>query len=77
MTMPRGGLEWLEGTFVTSGHRSVSFRIYADAKELDKLKLAMVSLKKSMKGADEDYGREHDLDLFHISEVDDFNMDAM
>ena len=37
----------------------------------------MESLKQSMKWDEETYGREYDLDVFHIVAVNDFNMGAM
>ena len=37
----------------------------------------MLSLKKSMKWDEETYGREYDLNVFHIVAVDSFNMGAM
>jgi len=72
-----GDLACLEDTFVTASGRQVALCIYAEAKDLDKLEHAMVSLKKSMKWDEDVYGREYDLDLFNIVAVDDFNMGAM
>ncbi|MGB0911688.1 MAG: aminopeptidase N, partial [Nitrospirales bacterium] len=72
-----GKLEYREDMFVTTSGRNVVLRIYAEAKDLDKLGHAMASLKKSMKWDEEVYGREYDLDLFNIVAVDDFNMGAM
>jgi len=72
-----GDLACLEDTFVTTSGRTVALRIYAEAKDLDKLGHAMASLKKSMKWDEDVYGREYDLDLFNIVAVDDFNMGAM
>jgi len=72
-----GDLACLEDVFVTTSSRQVALRIYAEAKDLDKLEHAMASLKKSMKWDEEVYGREYDLDLFNIVAVDDFNMGAM
>ena len=70
-------LECLEDTFGTASGREVVLRLYAEAKDLNKLEHAMTSLKKSMKWDEEVYGREYDLDLFNIVAVDDFNMGAM
>ncbi len=72
-----GAFECLEDTFVTTSGREVALRIWAEAKDLDKLGHAMASLKKSMKWDEAVYGREYDLDLFNIVAVDDFNMGAM
>ena len=72
-----GDLACLEDSFVTASGRQVALRIYAEAKDLDKLDHAMASLKRSMTWDEEVYGREYDLDLFNIVAVDDFNMGAM
>lgn len=37
----------------------------------------MESLKKAMKWDEDTYGREYDLDVFHIVATDSFNMGAM
>ena len=37
----------------------------------------MQSLKDSMKWDEQTYGREYDLDVYHIVAVNDFNMGAM
>ncbi|MCB9995693.1 MAG: aminopeptidase N [Rhodospirillales bacterium] len=72
-----GTLDYIEDTFETKSGREVTLRIFADAKDLDKLDYAMDSLKRSMTWDEEKYGREYDLDLFNIVAVDDFNMGAM
>ncbi len=52
-------------------------KIFAEAKDLDKLDYAMTSLKQSMQWDEQVYGREYDLDIFMIVAVDFFNMGAM
>ncbi len=72
-----GDLAFIENSFTTMSNRDVSLKIFADAKDLDKLDFAMLSLKKAMQWDEEVYGREYDLDVFNIVAVDFFNMGAM
>ncbi len=72
-----GDLDYIEDTYETMSGRTVTLRIFADAKDLDKLGHAMESLKQSMKWDEEVYGREYELDLFNIVAVEDFNFGAM
>jgi aminopeptidase N len=51
--------------------------ILVEEKDLDKTGHAMESLKRAMRWDEERFGREYDLDVFHIVAVDDFNMGAM
>ena len=72
-----GDLANIEAPFTTMSGREVSLKVFADAKDLDKLDYAMQSLIKSMRWDEEVYGREYDLDVFNIVAVDFFNMGAM
>ncbi len=72
-----GKLEFIEDKFTTCSGRTVTLRIFVEAKDLDKCDYAMASLKHAMKWDEEVYGREYDLDIFMIVAVDDFNMGAM
>ncbi len=72
-----GDLEFIEDRYTTGSGRNVVLKIFAEAKDLDKLDYAMTSLKHSMKWDEEVYGREYDLDIFMIVAVDFFNMGAM
>ncbi|HYC01302.1 MAG TPA: aminopeptidase N [Candidatus Limnocylindrales bacterium] len=72
-----GRLSCLEDHFVTASGRRVALRIYVEPQNADKCEHAMRSLKRSMKWDEDVYGREYDLDVFHIVAVDDFNMGAM
>ncbi len=70
-------LDHIEDTFTTMSGRDVTLRIYAEAKDKDKLAFAMDSLKRSMRWDEVNYGREYELDLFNIVAVGNFNMGAM
>ena len=72
-----GRLSTIEERFVTRSGREVRLRILVEEKDLDKCAHAMDSLKRAMRWDEERFGREYDLDLFHIVAVDDFNMGAM
>jgi aminopeptidase N len=72
-----GDLVSLDDTFVTCSDREIELRIFVEEKDIDKCDHAMLSLKKSMRWDEEEYGREYDLDIFMIVAVDDFNMGAM
>ncbi|SEQ40898.1 aminopeptidase N [Amphritea atlantica] len=72
-----GDLQFIEDRYTTSSGRHVVLKIFAEAKDLDKLEYAMNSLKHSMRWDEQVYGREYDLDIFMIVAVDFFNMGAM
>ncbi len=72
-----GDLVVKEDHFVTASGRDVALRIYAEARDLDKLDHAMLSLQNAMRWDEDAYGREYDLDLFMIVAVSHFNMGAM
>ncbi|BBB26522.1 aminopeptidase N [Amphritea japonica] len=72
-----GDLEYVEDRYTTCSGRQIALKIFAEAKDLDKLEYAMTSLKQSMQWDEQVYGREYDLDIFMIVAVDFFNMGAM
>ncbi|KAJ1456694.1 hypothetical protein M885DRAFT_517113 [Pelagophyceae sp. CCMP2097] len=72
-----GNLGGVESTFVTSSGRSVRLAVWSEFENLDQLDWALESLKRSMKWDEDRYGREYDLDVYHIVAVNDFNMGAM
>lgn len=72
-----GDLAHVEDEFVTASGRRVALRLYVEARDLDKCDHAMAALKAAMAWDEEVYGREYDLDRYHIVAVDDFNLGAM
>ncbi|MFK7831053.1 MAG: aminopeptidase N [Congregibacter sp.] len=72
-----GDLEQVTDRFTTASGNEVSLVILVEEKDLDKCAHAMESLKRSMRWDEQRFGREYDLDIFHIVAVDDFNMGAM
>ena len=72
-----GDMEVLEDTFTTMSGKKVDLRIFVQPGYEDKIGWAMESVKRSMKWDETRYGREYDLDCFHIVAVDKFNAGAM
>ncbi|HEX2753054.1 MAG TPA: aminopeptidase N [Alphaproteobacteria bacterium] len=72
-----GDMHVLEDKFTTMNGKEVDLRIYVQDGYEDKIAWAMESLKRSMKWDEDRYGREYDLDCFHIVAVDKFNAGAM
>lgn len=72
-----GNLGHIHDTFTTMSGRKVDLYIYVNPGNEDKCHHAMLALKNSMKWDEEKYGREYDLNVFHIVAVNDFNFGAM
>ena len=69
-----GKLEGVESTFTTCSGRAVRLAVWSEAENIDQLDWAMQSLKDAMTWDEKTYGREYDLDVYHIVAVNDFNM---
>ncbi|MCE9506776.1 MAG: aminopeptidase N, partial [Alphaproteobacteria bacterium] len=72
-----GDMKVLQDSFTTMSGKKVDLRIFVQPGYEDKIAWAMESVKKSMKWDEEKYGREYDLDCFHVVAVDKFNAGAM
>jgi len=72
-----GDLGKVEDTFETMSGRSVKLFVWSEHHNVAALDWAMESLKRSMRWDERTYGREYDLDVYHIVAVEDFNMGAM
>ncbi len=72
-----GNLGGISSEFVTCSGRKVDLKLWSEFENLDQLDWAMQSLKDSMAWDEKAYGREYDLDVYHIVAVSDFNMGAM
>ena len=70
-------LKMIESSFTTCSGRKVRLAIWSEPENVDQLDWAMQSLKDAMAWDERVYGREYDLDVFHIVAVNDFNMGAM
>lgn len=72
-----GDLKVLEDSFTTKSGKDVKLRIAVQPGYEDKVEWAMESVKRAMKWDEDKYGREYDLDVFHVVAVDKFNAGAM
>ena len=72
-----GRLARIERDYVTADGRAVALKIWAEADVIDRCDYAMDALERSMRWDEEVYGRNYDLDVFHVVATHDFNMGAM
>jgi len=72
-----GDLGHIEDTFTTCSGRSVKLAVWSEHHNVKALDWAMFSLKESMRWDEIAYGREYDLDVYHVVAVSSFNMGAM
>ncbi|MFC5436613.1 aminopeptidase N [Rhodanobacter umsongensis] len=72
-----GRLEKIERNYVTANGRTVQLKIWAEADAIDRCHYAMDALERSMRWDERTYGRNYDLDVFHVVATHDFNMGAM
>jgi aminopeptidase N len=72
-----GRLERIEQAYVTADGRDVMLRIFAEADAIGRCGYAMDALVRAMRWDEREYGRNYDLDVFHIVATHDFNMGAM
>ncbi|MBB3228012.1 aminopeptidase N [Luteibacter sp. Sphag1AF] len=72
-----GRLERISHDYTTADGRAVALHIWAEADVIDRCDYAMDSLIRSMRWDEETYGRNYDLDVFHVVATHDFNMGAM
>jgi aminopeptidase N len=70
-------LQQIESSFTTCSGRKVAIHIWSEPENVDQLDWAMQSLKDAMAWDEKTFGREYDLDVYHIVAVNDFNMGAM
>ncbi|MGB5939066.1 MAG: aminopeptidase N [Rhodanobacter sp.] len=72
-----GRLEVLEHDYRTADGRDVQLKIWAEADAIDRCHYAMDALERAMRWDERTYGRNYDLDVFHVVATHDFNMGAM
>jgi aminopeptidase N len=72
-----GRLDVIERDYVTADGRAVQLKIWAEADAIDRCHYAMDALERSMRWDEQAYGRNYDLDVFHVVATHDFNMGAM
>ncbi|KRF02196.1 aminopeptidase [Frateuria sp. Soil773] len=72
-----GRLERIERDYRTADGRAVKLVIWSEANVIDRCHYAMDALERAMRWDEETYGRNYDLDVFHVVATHDFNMGAM
>jgi aminopeptidase N len=72
-----GRLEKITRDYVTADGRAVTLNIWAEADAIGRCDYAMDALERSMRWDEQAYGRNYDLDVFHVVATHDFNMGAM
>jgi aminopeptidase N len=72
-----GRLEKIERDYVTAEGRPVTLVIWSEANVIDRCHYAMEALERCMRWDEHTYGRNYDLDVFHVVATHDFNMGAM
>lgn len=72
-----GRLEKIERDYLTAEGRPVQLVMWAEADAIDRCHYAMDALERSMRWDEQAYGRNYDLDVFHVVATHDFNMGAM
>jgi len=72
-----GRLENIQRDYVTADGRAVKLVIWSEANVIDCCHYALDALERSMRWDERAYGRNYDLDVFHVVATHDFNMGAM
>jgi aminopeptidase N len=72
-----GRLEKISRDYVTADGRPVALNIWAEADAIGRCGYALDALERSMRWDEQTYGRNYDLDVFHVVATHDFNMGAM
>ena len=72
-----GRLEKITRDYLTADGRAVTLNIWAEADAIDRCNYGMDALERSMRWDEQTYGRNYDLDVFHVVATHDFNMGAM
>jgi aminopeptidase N len=72
-----GRLEHIARDYRTADGRDVQLKIWAEADAIDRCHYALDALERAMRWDEQRYGRNYDLDVFHVVATHDFNMGAM
>jgi aminopeptidase N len=72
-----GQLDAIEDEHVTAQGRHVRLLIWAERAVIDRCRYAMQCLKQAMAWDEQRFGRNYQLDVFHVVATDDFTMGAM
>ncbi len=72
-----GRLESIRRDLVTADGRTVKLVMWSEAHVIDRCTTHSMRLERSMRWDERTYGRNYDLDVFHVVATHDFNMGAM
>ncbi|MEP6882322.1 MAG: aminopeptidase N, partial [Dokdonella sp.] len=72
-----GRLDAIEDVHVTAEGRHVSLKIWAQRAMVERCRHAMECLKAAMRWDEQEFGRNYQLDVFHVVATDDFTLGAM
>ena len=72
-----GKLERITRGYTTAEGRTVQLNLWAEPESIGQCGYALDALQRAMRWDERVYGRNYDLDVFHIVATQDFNMGAM
>ncbi|EQD38480.1 aminopeptidase N protein, partial [mine drainage metagenome] len=72
-----GRLQCIEQPYTTAEGRAVTLKLWAEADAIAQCQYALGALQHAMRWDERVYGRNYDLDVFHVVATHDFNMGAM
>ena len=72
-----GKLERITRGYTTAAGRAVQLNLWAEPQSIGQCGHALDALERAMRWDERVYGRNYDLDVFHIVATQDFNMGAM
>ncbi|MBE1160119.1 aminopeptidase N [Dyella acidiphila] len=72
-----GRLESIRRDYLTADGHNVLLVMWSEANVIDRCHYALDALERSMRWDERSYGRNYDLDVFHVVATHDFNMGAM
>lgn len=72
-----GRLKNIRRDYLTADGRKVALVMWSEANVIDRCHYALDALERCMRWDEKTYGRNYDLDVFHIVATHDFNMGAM
>ncbi|QAU24154.1 aminopeptidase N [Dyella sp. M7H15-1] len=72
-----GQLDSIRRDYVTAEGRKITLVMWSEAHVIDRCHYALDALERSMRWDERSYGRNYDLDVFHVVATHDFNMGAM
>jgi aminopeptidase N len=72
-----GRLQCLSQPYTTADGRAVTLNLWAEADAIGQCQYALGALQRAMRWDEQVYGRNYDLDVFHVVATHDFNMGAM